>query len=195
MSGLAESLLGMFAAIAPFGAISPFLATVNRSNLAPPVSRTALFGSAGAFIVLVIASLLSGPFLGLLDVSAESFQFAAAAIMAPPALRLLGNGDSMSPLSAREDSGSRFWLVPIAMPLLAGPAAIAAAIAYAGRFGEDTATVASAVVLAASASILLAGPLLERLVHRAGLTLLGRLSGALLIVIAVELAIDGVRSV
>jgi multiple antibiotic resistance protein len=181
----------MFAAVAPFGAVLPFLVVTGGKRH----SRTATLGSLSAFAVLVLAAALSGPFLGLLDVSAESFQFAAGAVMAPSAFRLLVTGDSMSPANARDESGSRYWLVPVAMPLLAGPASIASAVSYAARFGEATVVSASALALAGAAVVLVVAPTLERLVHPAGLHFLGRLSGALLIVVAVELAVDGVRSV
>ena len=132
--------------------------------------------------------LAAGPFLEWLDVSPENFQLAAGLIMLPQALQLLVRGRTLA------DEGSA-GLLPLAVTLLAGPASIAAAMSYGARFGEGTAAEASALVLIATAGLLMAGERFERWVGRVGMGVLGRFNGALLVVIAIEMIVDGVRSV
>jgi small neutral amino acid transporter SnatA (MarC family) len=50
-------------------------------------------------------------------------------------------------------------------------------------------------VLFGAGGLLLAGEWVERRAGRAAIGLLGRLNGALLVIIAIEMAVDGVRSV
>jgi multiple antibiotic resistance protein len=146
---------------------------------------------AAAFAVLAVFAGVSGPLLDWLDVSPESFQFAAGAAMFPLALRLILLGDSAS---LPERLPTYAWAVPLAVPMLAGPSSIIAAVSYAARFGEGEAILASAVVLTVTAAMFAALHWFERLplvVVQAA----ARLSGGLLVLIAVELAVDGVRSV
>jgi multiple antibiotic resistance protein len=202
-----KAALGLFAAVAPFGALPMFLAFAranwgagsqpDRDNdpSAGDALRLALLATSVAMALLVAAALLAGPFLDFLDVSPESFQFGAGVVMMPLAFRLLLVGDSAPPPDAPRSGVLPSWLVPVAVPLLASPPAIIAAVSYSARFGEGTAVVAAAATLAASLAILACGPWLVRVIGAFGVGALGRLSGGLLAVIAVELAIDGVRSV
>jgi multiple antibiotic resistance protein len=189
MSEFIRLLVGMFAVVAPPGAVVALCRTHALDDHASQVTR--LRAAVASFGVLAAFALLSGPILDWLDVSAESFQFAAGAAMFPLALRLVLAGDSAE-LPGRLPSYG--WLVPLAVPLLAGPSAIIAAISYSARFGEGQAILATAGVLMVTAALLAAMEWFERfppiILHTAG-----RLSGGLLIVIAVELAVDGVRSV
>lgn len=191
MSEFIRCLVGMFAVIAPLGAVAAVLADRVRAGALPHDSRLMLGGPAAALAVLAAFAALSDPLLDWLDVSPESFQFAAGAAMFPLALRLILQGDSAS---LPERPPSYAWLVPLAVPMLAGPSSIIAGVSYAARFGESEAIAASAIVLALTAGMLAAMEWFEKmplvLVQTAA-----RLSGALLVVIAVELAVDGVRSV
>ncbi len=141
---------------------------------------------------LTLVLLLAGPFLGFLDVSAENFQAGAAVIMAPLAVRLLWSGRS---LGLSEVATSRPWLLPLAIPGLAGPASLAAVVAYSGRYGEADAAAAVAIAIVAASALLYAGGFLQRALGELAIGVLGRLSGALIVAIAIELAVDGVRSV
>jgi small neutral amino acid transporter SnatA (MarC family) len=108
--------------------------------------------------------------------------------MLPQALQLVWRGRTLSGAEAGT-------IVPLAAPLLAGPASLAAAMSYGTRFGEMEAAGASALVLFGAGGLLLAGEWAERKLGRATIGLLGRLNGALLVIIAIEMAVDGVRSV
>lgn len=175
----------MFAAIAPAGALPVFLDARVGADERP---RVVTLMSVAALLLLGAAALVGGPFLDWLDVSAENFQLAAGVIMLPQALQLIWRGRTLS----EPDNGV---LVPLTAPLLAGPASLAAAMSYGTRLGEADAIRASAVVLLATAGLLLASDWLAQRVGPGVLGLLGRLNGALLVVIAIELAVDGVRSV
>jgi multiple antibiotic resistance protein len=194
MSDLLRAAIGLFAAIAPFGALPVFLACSRRPD-AIAHARLAVFASTFAAAALIASAALADPVLDWLDISPESFQFAAGAIMAPFAARLLLTGTSMPIPTAGEPSHRLDWLTPLGVPLLAGPAAIAAAMSFSARFGFPTAAASSLAVLAVTLLTLLTGAALERQLRPAGVNALGRLSGGLLAVIAVELAVNGVKSV
>ncbi len=85
------------------------------------------------------------------------------------------------------------WLVPVAFPLLASPASLAAAVACSSRFGLGVSLGAIALVAAAAIAALAAGERLAR--PAAALAIANRFLGALLVTVAVEMLVDGVRSV
>lgn len=196
MSDFFRCLVGMFAVVAPLGALSSLLtwgrapALTGEAGASP--LRWTIGTPAAAFVVLAVSALLNEPLLDWLNISPESFQFAAGAAMAPLAVRLILAGDSMPP--PRHPLPSYTWLVPFAAPMLAGPSSIIAAVSYAARFGEGEVILASAIVLGVTAALFA----LPDRIEKAPLVVVqtaARLSGGLLVLIAVELAVDGVRSV
>jgi len=194
MTEILRAAIGIFATLAPFGLIPAFLAASRdgREGDDALANRTLPLAVITALAVLFVAVLLADPFLGFLDVSGENFQAGAAVIMAPLAVRLLWSGRS---LGLSEVATSRPWLLPLAIPGLAGPASLAAVVAYSGRYGEADAAAAVAIAIVAAGALLYAGGFLERALGELPISILGRLSGALIVAIAVELAVDGIRSV
>jgi len=180
MTEILRAAVGIFATLAPFGLIPAFLAAspTAREEDDALAARTLPLAGVTALAVLLVAVLLADLFLGFLDVSAENFQAGAAVIMAPLAVRLLWSGRS---LGLSEVATSRPWLLPLAIPGLAGPASLAAVVAYSGRL--------------AAVALLYAGGFLRRTLGGLPVGILGRLSGVLVVAIAVELAADGIRSV
>jgi multiple antibiotic resistance protein len=198
MNDIAVITFGMFAAIAPIGAVRTIMGYVNHApGPEAPLGhgRFVWISSLIALGVFALAAILADPFLEFLDVSPESFQFAAGAVMAPFALRLLWAGDSMPQPDSSRIGPFEPWLFPAAVPLLAGPASATAALSYSARFGVGDVVIAAIPVLFVSALLLAFSESLCRALGDAGVGALGRLSGALLIIVAVELAVDGVRSV
>jgi small neutral amino acid transporter SnatA (MarC family) len=194
MTEILRAAVGVFATLAPFGLIPAFLAVARNGSEDEDAGagRTLLLAVVTALAVLLVAVVLADPFLSFLDVSGESFQGAAAVIMAPLAVRLLWSGRS---LGLSEVTTSRPWLLPLAIPGLAGPASLGIVVAYSGRYGEADAATAVVIAIAAASALLYAGPFLQRTLGERAIGVLGRLSGALIVAIAVELAVDGVRSV
>jgi small neutral amino acid transporter SnatA (MarC family) len=197
VSDFAICLAGLFATVAPFGALGAVLRykraiARQQSPDALQLGRLALFSPVAAFVPLAIAALVSDPLLDALRISGPSFEFAAAAAMVPLAIRLLVFGDSMAPPAWKLPDYS--WLVPFALPLLAGPVSLIAAISYADRFGVAEAIVAAAMVLSLTGTLFATLPLWQR-ARPLVVQMLGRLSGVLLVAMAAERVLDGLHSV
>ena len=89
---------------------------------------------------------------------------------------------------------------PLAVPLMAGPGAITAALLLAGRAaGTPELTGFLIAVIAANMLVCLGAYLIatriERLFGMSGITVLSRLLGLLLAALAVQFIIDGIRAV
>lgn len=85
------------------------------------------------------------------------------------------------------------FIVPLAVPLIAGPSAMAMVILLAkgdpGAMGKWLAALLIAWV--GAAAVMLASPLLMRILGARGLSAMERLMGMLLIMLAVEMVIGG----
>ena len=159
-------------------------------------ARLLLAAWAVAAALLVLAALLHEPLFELLEVSPPSFDVAAGLVMLVGAVRPLVRGRAIDETAASLVGGGwRAALAPLAVPLLATPAALAAAVSYGERSGEG-ATISVALAISGLAALLLAAePLLRPRAGRAVFEALARLSGALLVAAAVGLIVDGVLTI
>ncbi len=155
-----------------------------------------------SFAAWVLAMALAGfavvmreRLLEALQIAAASFDLAAGAVMVVAALRPLWSGRTIDvPANARLRAW-RLAVAPLAVPALAGPAALVAAIAYADRY-ETGATVAALAVAFAVTAVAAAGARpLNRVLGGAVLVSASRLIAAVLIVLAFALIVDGVQRV
>ena len=156
--------------------------------------------SVGAWIaasaMLAAAVLLRGPLLDVLDISLPTLQIAAGVVMVVGALRPLAQGRAIDDATASLLDGSpRAAIAPLAMPLIASPAAIAAAMAYSERAGEGLTMAVAAAIAGFTALSLGVEPIPQSGHRRAFGAIFSRLAAVVLLVAAVALIVDGVQAV
>lgn len=142
-----------------------------------------------ALLVLVACLLVGRPLLAWLHLQPASISIAGGIVLFLIALRMIFPSEG----AGLGDVEGEPFIVPLAIPLLAGPSALSTLLLLAqtqpGKLGSWL--IALLLAWAASAIILLASPLLERLLKRRGLLALERVMGMLLVMIAVQLFLDG----
>lgn len=193
MSELPLLLIVFWAALNP-----PASAASLASVALPGEQRTRLLASAAAIAaaLLLLAAVLHGPLLDLLDVSAASFDIAAGIVMIAGAARPLLRGRAIEEAIAdAAGDGRRAILAPLAVPLLATPAALAAAVSWGERAGEAPTALVAVALVALTAHWLARGPQPRSRAGRAALDALARVTGALLAVLAVGLVVQGIMAV
>jgi multiple antibiotic resistance protein len=89
---------------------------------------------------------------------------------------------------------------PLAIPLMAGPGAITAAVLLSGRAGSDVVRLGAligiiAAVMVACLLVFLAATPIERVLGKTGNTVLSRLLGVILAAMAVQFVVDGVKAI
>ena len=86
------------------------------------------------------------------------------------------------------------FIVPLAIPMMAGPSALAMVMLASRQTGQTTAWVAAVLVASLiNAIILLASGWLSRLLGRSGMEALERLMGLILTAMAVQMLISGIK--
>jgi MarC family membrane protein len=182
----------LFLVMDPLGNIPAFAAALKQ---VPPARRQKVLVRELliALLVLVACLLIGQPLLQWLHLKQESISIAGGIVLFLIALRMIfpaegaGLGDGVE--------GEPF-IVPLAIPLLAGPSALSTLLLLARSQPARLGTWLGALALAwaASAVILLSSPFLERILRRKGLLALERVMGMLLVMIAVQLFLDGLQA-
>lgn len=181
----------LFLVMDPFGNL-PFilgvLKDVNERDYVRIAARELL-------IALLILSffLFSGEhIIALMGISSSSLQISGGVILFIIALRTIFYGSE----KIFTDSGHEPpFIVPIAVPSIAGPSAIAVIIIAISRSGLSTSESIIGLVIAWSAvsAIILSAKYLKRLLTYRGIVAIERLMGMLLTALAIEMIVDGIK--
>ncbi|QJE74127.1 NAAT family transporter [Aerophototrophica crusticola] len=194
-------VISLFAILTPFAAIPIFLGmTEGRSD----AERAGIARSAALTVasVLVGSAFLGDAVLTVLGTSLNSFRVGGGIVLLLIALSLLNATVSAvkhTPAEA-EEAGQRaaIGVVPLGMPLLAGPGSISAVIIEMQRgtgWGHAAVIVASVCVVCFGIylALRLAVPIGNKL-GQTGLNIMNRLFGLLLAAVAVEIIATGLRN-
>ena len=182
----------------PVAAIPTFLAATAGDG--PKVrNRTALTAAITVGTVLVVFVFVGGGLLGLFGVSLHSFRVAGGVILMMLALAMLGGAPGRTKQRPEEVEDAvdkdNVGVVPIAIPLLAGPGAMSSMIVYSNQ-GSDLlhrgslSMVAIGVAVCVWVCLRLADPL-GRFMGPTGLNITTRVMGILIAAVSVEFITTG----
>ena len=166
-------------------------------------SRLAFRAVAIAGGVLVVFAIGGTRFLQLLQVSMPAFEVAAGILLLLQSIELIfAHPGGLSALTASEEReaelSDEIAVFPLAIPLIAGPASITAAMLLMGQAGADPLRVAVffvtlLIALALTYLMLLLVEPLGRVLGVTGTNVVARISGILLAALAVQFIFDGIR--
>jgi multiple antibiotic resistance protein len=147
-----------------------------------------------AFVVLVVALFLGPQLLRLLNLSEEALRLAGGIILFLIALKLIFPSDT-SWMGVKQ--GEEPILFPLAVPLIAGPSAVATVTLFSAQFPERMGIwlIAIAVTMSVSLVTFSFAPALHRIVGHRGLAAFERLMGMLLTVIAIQMLITAIKEI
>ena len=165
-------------------------------------ARLAIQAVAIAGWVLVFA--IGGTeFLQLLQVSMPAFKVAAGILLLLQSIELIfAHPGGLSALTTGEEReaelSDEIAVFPLAIPLIAGPASITAAMLLMGQAGADPLRVAVFflalfIALALTYLLLMLVEPVGRLLGVTGTNVIARISGILLAALAVQFILDGIR--
>jgi multiple antibiotic resistance protein len=194
------SLSAIFFVVDPFAAI-PFFLAITRDDAVEERRRTALRASVTAGIVLAVFALAGAWLFRVLGISLGAFKIAGGVVLLLLALDMIRTQPSKTRITegeveagaGKEDAA----IVPLAMPLLAGPGSIATVVvlmsrARSGPWWHAVPVLGAIVVTAVACYLILAGAArTERVLGRTGLAILERAAGLLLVALAIQFVLDG----
>jgi multiple antibiotic resistance protein len=194
------ALSAIFVVVDPFAAVPFFLAMTSDQSEAQR-RETARRAAIGAWLILTSFGLLGALLFRLLGISIPAFKLAGGLLLLLIAIDMLRTAPSPARITAPEVEAGQVKddvaIVPLAMPLLAGPGSIATVIVLMGRVQPKEwwnglpVLVAVGLVSAVTYYTLSAGARVERVLSRTGMNILERVAGMLLAAIALQFMIDG----
>ena len=182
----------LFLIMDPLGNL-PIFASILR-HIEPKKRRRVLIRELLFALVIMLLFLFAGEaILNFLNLRSESVSIAGGIILFLIAIRMIfPQSGGVVGLAAGEEP----FIVPMAIPLMAGPSVLAALILLAHTDGTRMMdwTVALLAAWGMSAIILLFYKVFTKVLGEKGLTAVERLMGMVLVMISVQMFLDGVAS-
>jgi multiple antibiotic resistance protein len=187
---ISAAAVTLFFIMDPFGNAPLFNAILSRftsRQRARIVARELLF----ALVILLVFLFAGTTILEFLGLSQQSLNIAGGVLLFIIALRII------FPTSSGEDIGLEEedpFIVPLAMPMVAGPSTIAILLLLSSSQPDRTWDWLAALVIAWAATtvLLTLSPFLIRVLGARGMRALGRLAGMILVLLATQMLLNGV---
>ncbi len=143
--------------------------------------------------LLVLFYAVGGRFIGLLGVDSSDLTICGGVVLGIIALRMVFPDESRS---AVRESDTEPYIVPLAIPLMAGPSALATVMIMSAQSNANPLLGLGMMLLAwlMTAVLLVLGVQLGALIPQRLLAAFERLSGLLLAVVAVHMVMTGIRA-
>lgn len=187
-----SALILLLLVLDPLGSLPIFISVLRRI---PRERRNAvaLREATIAFAVLVAFMLGGQGFLQVMHLSERSLEVAGGVILLLIAIRMVFGGTS--DLYADDGQGGEPFIFPLAVPLLAGPSAMATVLLLASRQPERLWHWVGAltVAMAVCTVTLLTADRLRKLLGNAVVSAVEKLMGLVLTAIAVEMLLAGTK--
>lgn len=188
---LTSAALTLFLVMDPLGNIPFFISalrTVEEKKRTWIILRESLI----AFGVLVFFLLIGNQLLADLHITKAALQISGGIILFLIALKMI------FPAKEKQDHdyiAAEPFIVPLAIPLLAGPSALATVLVFSAQSPEKNWLWFAAIAIAAAASliVLLFAIKLQKLLGKKLLTAMEHLMGMLLTTIAIQMLLSGVQ--
>jgi len=192
-------LATMFAVTNPFGNLAIFIGlTVHRSRKAQ--HRIAISTAFATAIILLVITWVGQPILNMLNISIPAFQMAGGLTITLIGLSMLQSKKAGGHVSTADqknaDSKESIAVVPLAIPIVAGPGAIAMVLVnvhdYPSIIAKGYISVANILIACIIAIVFFfAGPI-SRLLGDAGIKIAVRISGLILVSMAMGMLMAGI---
>jgi len=188
---LASAAMLLFLVLDPLGNI-PFFVAALQGVVPERRTRVVVRELVIAYGVLVAFLFVGQPLLGLLQITGPALTIAGALVLFLIAVRMVFPSADRD---LSEHVGGEPFIVPLAIPYVAGPSAMATVLLLVSREPARWPAWLGALTAAwiATAIILTLGGRLARLLGPKGLVAMERLMGLLLVAVAVQLLLEGLR--
>lgn len=190
----------MFSIVDPIGVVPVYLALVGGEK-PPEQRRTAARATLTATIVLSIFAASGTAIFHFFGITIPAFKLAGGILLFSMALEMMRAHTSGVKSTPEETTDARarddVAIIPIGIPLLSGPGAIATAIMWSSRAhgaGEKIALFVSILLVTAITLVtLLSAGRVVKIFGKTGINVVSRIMGLILAATAAQFVIDGVR--
>ena len=190
----------LFSIVDPFAAVPIFLALVGTQPL-PTQARTALRASVTCFVVLTAFALAGGLIFSFFGITLPAFKITGGILLFAVGFEMMrarrsatrGTSEEAREAETKEEVG----IVPLGLPILSGPGAIATVIVFVGKARDLEQRASLFVAIAAVSAIALltlrSAAFVARVLGKTGINIVERVMGLILAAVASQLVIDGLH--
>lgn len=171
----------------------PAVLKITRNQSLKEKKRTGLTAAVAVGIILLISAWVGRPLLGAFGIKLPAFQIAGGLVLLLLAFSMLSAQESDMKQTIEEQKEKRFdsgAIVPLAIPIIAGPGAISTVILHVSQhpgFQSQLFVSAAAILVAFVMGILLYfASHLEKIFGQTGINIFNRIGGLLLAAIAIQ---------
>lgn len=193
--------IGLFALVNPVGIIPVFISMTSYQPAAVR-NKTNLTANLSVAIILLTSLFLGDGILQIFGISIDSFRIAGGILVVTIAMSMISgklgedkqNKQEKSETAVRESIG----VVPLALPLMAGPGAISSTIVWGTRYHSWVHLVGFSLAIAVFAlccwGIFRMAPWLVRFLGQTGINVITRIMGLLLMALGIEFIVTGIKA-
>jgi multiple antibiotic resistance protein len=185
-----SAVITLFLIMDPLGNVPVFLAVLKQ---VPPERRRKILVREVliAYAVLLFFLMVGESALRLLQIQQETISIAGGIVLFLIALRMVFPQTG----TLEESSAGEPLVVPLAIPLIAGPSTLATLLLLRADTGSTLKLwLAMTIAWFATAAILVAAPFFYRALGERGLIAMERLMGMVLVMISVQMFLNGVAT-
>jgi multiple antibiotic resistance protein len=197
-----KALVTLLAIVNPLAAV-PFFIHYTQEFTPAQRARTVFISSLSAFLVIAIAALAGLQVLAFFGISLASFQVGGGLLLMTSALSMLNaqpaesrsNAEEIQETAERSAARASIAVVPLAIPLLTGPATMSTVVIFAEKarnFSQLATLIGYGLVVALATFVCFkAAQPIARVLGKTGINVMTRLMGLILAALAVELMSEG----
>lgn len=197
-----QFFIGLFAIVNPFGTL-PIFFSMTAHQYEADRNRTNLTTSISVAIILLVSLFVGKWILDVFSISLNSFRVAGGILIASIAMTMISGklGEHKQNKEEKNADVSEYEhiaVVPLAMPIMAGPGAIGSTIVWSTRYNSwvDYLGFSLAIILFAVICYILfrfSAPLVKRL-GKTGSNIVTRIMGLILMALGIEIIVAGVSN-
>ncbi|MBV6524550.1 YchE family NAAT transporter [Ursidibacter maritimus] len=197
-----QFFIGLFAIVNPFGTL-PIFFSMTAHQYEADRNRTNLTTSISVGVILLVSLYFGKLILDVFSISLNSFRVAGGFLIVSIAMTMISGklGEHKQNKEERNEDVSEYenlGVVPLAMPIMAGPGAIGSTIVWGTRYHSwvDYVGFSVAIILFAATCYVLfrfSAPLVKRL-GKTGSNVVTRIMGLILMALGIEIIVAGLSN-
>ena len=187
---------GLIAIVNPLGAVPIYLSLTASLSVAEK-KKIAIVAAISTAIILIFFSLAGTAILTFFGITIDAFRVAGGMLLLVMALNMMG-ATAQQEQSTDPDDVKTVGIMPLAIPLMAGPGAISTVIVYSEQSTSlEHRLLVAGVVLTVAAAIYIAlrsGALGSKFLGPVTVSVFNRIMGLIIAAIGVEFILDGIAA-
>lgn len=194
-----QFLIGLFAIVNPFGSL-PIFFSMTAQLYEEERNRTSLVTSFSIGVILLVSLFFGKLILDMFSISLDSFRVAGGILIVSIAMTMISgklgeHKQNKEEKNADVNEYGNIAVVPLAMPIMAGPGAIGSTIVWGTRYHTWVDYVGfslSIIVFSVSCYVLFrySAPLVKKL-GKTGTNVVTRIMGLILMALGIEIIVTG----